>query len=190
MSELKFQDHSFETTVDSAGSVFTLANLVQGTSQSMRIGREATYENIFMRCTLQMPSGTALAAPNGDVGRVILYIDHQANGAVAAITDLLAEVDYQSFYNVTNEKRFTVLLDRTVALNYIVQVSENFTGDGGVYPKLDKKFMFNLHREILVEYSGPDGVKTELRSNNIGLMLIGKSDAMEAIFQIRMRFRG
>ena len=55
--------------------------------------------------------------------RVMLYHDKQANGATAAVLDILESADYQSFNNLVNSGRFRILMDRTYAMNYLTLAS-------------------------------------------------------------------
>ncbi len=112
--ELKFHDVDIDDAVIATGmNVQTaLLTIPEGVGEEQRIGRRLTITNILWRYTVTLPF-TTLQAETSDVVRVMLIKDQQANGALPANTDLLESDDFQSFNNLSNSKRFSVLMDKT-----------------------------------------------------------------------------
>jgi hypothetical protein len=63
---------------------------------------------------------TAQNITNLDYYRVIVFKDNMNQGSAPAVTDVLNTADYNSAYayiNVEQQKRFTILTDKTMGLN-------------------------------------------------------------------------
>ncbi len=187
--ELKFHDVDLDDAVISTtGEVTPTINIiVQGTAEEERIGRKCTIKNIMWRYTLVIPEIDAQATPNPSVtARVILFLDKQANGATAAVLDVLESTDYQSFHNLGNSQRFTTLLDRTHTLNYSGMASD---GAGLVsQAEVRREYSFYKACSIPIEFSSTTGVISEIRSNNIGVLLIANGGNIAFFSKFRLRF--
>lgn len=139
--ELKF----FDITVDdiaiaAAGAIFGGLNQIsQGVGESQRIGRKCTIRSIEWKARYTLPEIDALASPQDTaIVRMILYQDQQANGAAATVVEILKTASALSFYNLQNQGRFKILLDRTFAMNSFTNYSD---GDGlSSAPKVEKFF--------------------------------------------------
>lgn len=189
--ELKFHDVTFsDAVIATAGAILNTGSInliAQGTSESERIGRKCTLRAIGLRWDVSMPEQDAVATPEtGDVIRMIIYEDKQANGATAAVTDILETADYQSFNNLSNSSRFRTLMDRTWAINYIALASD---GAGVVSsPSHILADTFFKKCDIPLEFSATTGALTEIRSNNIGILVISRAGIGGIGGHIRLRF--
>ncbi len=190
--ELKFHDIDVDDavvaatgTIQNGGSI----NLIgQNTTESTRIGRKCTIKSIGWRYTISLPENNGVSSPpNPDTVRVLLYQDTQANGATAAVTDILESADYQSFNNLSNKTRFMTLMDKTVALNYTTGLG---TGADSDYTSVRKEFSYFKKCEIPIEFSGvaDPSVITEVRSNNLGVLLISQAGIAKFDSKFRLRF--
>ncbi len=188
-AELKFHDVDLDdVAVSAAATVTATINIIpQGVTESQRVGRKCTIKSINWRYRLGLPELDAGGtAPSSDTVRVILFLDKQANGATAAATDMLESDDWQSFRNLSNSGRFNFLLDKTVNLNYA-----NLASDGaGVVSSgnMFKDFSFYKTCDIPIEFSSTTGAIGEIRSNNLGVMLVGAQDTAIFASKIRLRF--
>jgi len=191
-AELKFHDLDIDdAVVASSGSIAQAScNIIaQGTTESTRLGRKLTIKSINWRFQVTLPELDAVADPGPvDAVRVILYLDKQANGATAAVTDILESADFQSFNNLANKSRFRTLMDRTYAINY-----SNLASDGaGVVSSAGENIQDSFFKKcnIPIEYdnTGTDGALTSQRSNNIGLLLISRSNTAGFNSKMRLRF--
>ena len=187
--ELKFHDVDLDdTVVASAGAITPSINLIaQGVTEVTRVGRKCTITNVNWRMNYSMPQVDAQATPGaGDILRIILYVDKQANKATAAITDILESADYQSFRNLANVSRFNLLVDKTVGLNYMGLASD---GTGVVSQGLMIR-PHDLYRKLSlpIEFSAGTGAITEITSNNLGVLLISKNGLCGFNSKFRLRF--
>ncbi len=159
--------------------------IAQGTGECNRDGRKCTINAINWRYKISVGSTTTLAC--SDVVRVILYLDKQANGAAATTTDILESDDYQSFNNLANRKRFKILMDRTHDVN-----APGAAGNGTANDSVPYNITSSLYKKcnIPLEYSSTTGAITELRSNNIGVLLLSKNGAYGFESKMRLRFIG
>ncbi len=185
--ELKFHDLDINDAVIAANGTIaedSCNTIAQGVTEITRIGRKCTIRSINWRFKITLPVLATSNASAGDTIRVILYLDKQANGATAAVTDLLESDDFQSFNNLANKSRFRTLMDREYNLD-----ASGGTGDGtsndfnavNVSDTLFKKV------NIPIEYDSTTGAITEVKSNNIGVLLLGQSGL--AGFESKMRLR-
>ncbi len=188
--ELKFHDvDKDDAVIVNGGSVTaTLIIIPQGTTEIQRIGRKCTIRSINWRFQVSIPPINATgAAPSGDTVRVILYLDKQTNGATATVLNILETADYQSFNNLGNKSRFRTLMDRTYSLNYAAG-----SGSGGAtdndYAEVVFDDTFFKKVNIPIEYDNTTGAIGEIRSNNIGLLLITENGAGGLVSKFRFRF--
>ncbi len=188
--ELKFHDVTVDDaaiaqngTIQNSGSV----NLIpQGITEITRVGRKCTIKSINWHYTLssaETDGGTS--ATNPDVVRVILYLDKQCNGATATVTQILRSDVLNSFRNLTESGRFRILMDKMHTLNCMAGGGDGTTNDwasritqGSFYKKCN----------IPLEFNNTAGAITELRSNNLGVLLVSKAGT-GAIFASTMRLR-
>ncbi len=189
-AELKFKDLG---TIDvdpvpTAGVVTASINLIaQGTTESERIGRKCTIRKVNWRYSIILPENDAVSTPvNGDTIRIIMFIDKQANGATAIVTDILEGATLFSFRNLSNSGRFDIICDKLHNINYLSMASD---GAGIVSQALViKNFTFNANVHLPIEFSATTGAITEIRSNNIGVLLISTHAVVKFDSTLRVRF--
>lgn len=174
--EKKFLDTSIVNGSDcSAGTVLNTLNAVpQGTTDQTRIGNKITIKNINLHGFASMDDMTTGVFQDG-ILRVILYIDKQANGATAAVTDILKTAALASFRNMDQVDRFTILKDKTFLVP--VRCTNALHTNQGYRP-----WKMNLKCNIPVHFSSTTGAITEIRSNNIGLLYITDSAVTNPAF--------
>jgi len=93
------------TATASAGVL--LNPIAQGTTASTRIGRRLKMTSMFLRWYVTLAPTTTGATPV----RLIIVYDAQSNGAAPAITDILLTDEISSPNNLSNSRRFKVLVD-------------------------------------------------------------------------------
>lgn len=188
-AELKFHDVDLDDgTVAVTGDVTASINLIaQGITESTRVGRKCTLRSFHWRYQVTLPETDAAATPaDGDSLRIIVFIDKQANGATAAVTDVLETANIQSFRNLSNSGRFNFLCDKIHNINYLGLASD---GAGVVSQGLVQyEYTFNKNLNLPIEYSSTTGVIGEIRSNNIGVLLISHRGFAGFNSGIRLRF--
>ncbi len=185
--ELKFHDVDLDdAVVSSNGAITNSINLIaQGITESTRVGRKCTLKSIGWKFRMKDPeTNGGTSAPPSDTMRVILYLDRQANGATAGVTDILEATDFQSFNNLANTSRFQTLMDRIYTFNHM----------GGIGTAADQDWSevviddsFYKRCNIPLEFDSTAGAITEIRSNNVGVLLIteGGTAGFESKFRLR-----
>jgi len=172
--EKKFLDTDVTNFSDvTAGVIVNSLNLVpQGTTDQTRIGNKIIVKNINIHATCNVDDqGTA--SFRGGVLRVILYVDKQANGATAAVTDILKTAAIHSFRNMDQTDRFDILMDRIIPCT-VFGANALHTNEQTKWWKANKKC------DISVHFSSTTGAITELKSNNVGLLYIADSSFVNA----------
>ncbi len=187
--ELKFHDVALDdAVVAGGGNITATVNIIpQGVTEIQRIGRKCTIRSIHWKYRVDLPEVGPVASPNTiDEVRVIMYLDKQCNGATAAATDILETATLRSFRNLANSGRFTFLCDRVHTLNWTTLASDT----AGAYRQAEvvREFSFNKKCEIPIEFNAGAGILTEIRSNNIGVLLVGVNGAAGFLSSIRLRF--
>ncbi len=190
--ELKFHDVDVDDAIVSATGTIQNAGTIniipQGVTEVQRIGRKCTIKSIHWRFSADLVEVNNTATPGpSEVVRAILYLDRQANGATAAVTDILETATHRSFRNLANSGRFQIFMDKTMTFNYSTY-SYDTAGSQGDSAEVVGEYQFNKKCNIPVEFSGANGTIDELRSNNLGVLLISKSGVGGFASSVRLRF--
>lgn len=189
-SEFKFHDLDVnDAAIATNGNIAedSCNTIVQGITESTRIGRKVTIVSIGWRYNINFPGGSN-SSIGSDTIRVILYLDKQANGATASVTGILESNDYQSFNNLTNTGRFIILMDRTHDI--ATQGMGLAAGPISQGTEVEQNYTFFKKVNIPIEYDAETGGITEVRSNNIGVLLLSRDgSATSVIFESKMRLR-
>ncbi len=188
-AELKFHDVEADDAIIAAGGVITASiNLIaQGTGESERIGRKCTLRSIMWRGSVSLPEAETQGAP-GDSERVrlILYLDKQCNGAAATALGILEVVGVDNYRNLANSGRFNILMDKTLTINY--QTTSHFAVNSFSNAQVMRPFSFFKKCAIPLEFDNTTGAVTEIRSNNVGLLIVSAGGAGALVSSIRLRF--
>ncbi len=184
--ELKFHDIDInDASVASGGNIAedSCVTIPQGVTEVQRLARLCTVKSINWRFTVNLLANASVGV--GDTLRVILYLDKQCNGVAATVTGILESDDYQSFNNLANKSRFRTLMDRTYDVNVMNGAGDGTSNDHASTVHNDTFF----HKcDIPLEYDSTTGAITELRSNNIGVLLLSNTGARVG-FESKMRIR-
>ncbi len=186
--ELKFHDIAvIDGVIAIAGSIDTpsLVEIPQGTGEIQRIGRKCTIRGINFRFQMNLNLLTDSAVPQGDTVRIIIYLDKQCNGATAVVTDILETASYDSFNNLANKSRFRTLMDRTYSLNVLAATGADATAEW--YGETINDTFFKKVN-IPIEYDSTTGGITEIRSNNISMLMISQYARTAFDGNFRLRF--
>lgn len=187
--EWKFLDTNMNnSSIASAGVITaTIVAIPQGTTESERIGRKCTIRSIGFRYSLRLLEVDAAATPgNKDATRIIIYVDKQCNGATAAVLDILETATEHSFRNLANNQRFTFLMDEIVGMEYTTLASDG----AGLVSSAGTNKEYSWYKKCLIplEFNSTTGAIGEIRSNNIGVLLISQGGTPEIISQFRVRY--
>lgn len=171
----------------------TITDIPQGTGESNRIGRKCTITKLRARMNFEfITSETATlgeASLAHETVRFMIYWDKQCNGTVAAAASILEADTYNSFRNLANKGRFVILYDQIFAWNTAAIGSGNGTDSKSALVVGDYQIRINKKLYIPIEYSGTTGTLSEIRSNNIGMMVWAKHGARMKMTASRIRLR-
>lgn len=192
--ELKFLDSVRNNTlVPNAGTILNSLCLIQeGVEESQRIGRRIVVTSIACRWEIILPirdTGTVLSLTE-EIVRIIVYIDHQTNGANANILNILETAEYESFRNLSNMERFTILYDKSHRIYRKFAFASDIEGLA-FSPEVRKQVTFFTKCDIAIDYRGTSSGINEIESNNIGMMYISSFGLADIInSKCRIRYKG
>lgn len=138
----------------------------------------------MVRGTATIAPGTLVSA-TADHLRMIIYLDKQANGTSATVTDILQTANINAFNNLFNKERFVILRDTIIDL-----VAEAGANDGtqDQFGIVQHSFSAFKKCRIPLEFSGATGAIAEIRSNNIGILFISQAGVAVVDYTTRIRF--
>lgn len=184
--EKKFLDTplTLEDPVAATGNVYdSLVEIPQGAGESQRVGRKCTITAISLRYVVSL-NNTSTPSSTEDGCRVIIFHDKQCNGAIAPITQVLASDTYLSYNNLANKERFRILSDKFHDLS---STAGSYDGTNDQFGAKGVTKSVYLRCDIPIEFSGATGAIAEIRSNNIGVLII--SDKAKCNFSGLARVR-
>ncbi len=191
MANEEWKFHDVQTILDptklGGGILDSVNKIAQGATAQERLGRTAVIRKIDWHCTLSLKENNKPSNPGqGGVFRIILFVDRQANGAGAAIGDVMLTSLYDSFYRLSNSSRFDILYDELHVINYTTMTSE--ISDTITQSLQVKFFAVHIDCNIPIQFSGTDGLITEIKSNNISILAFS-SMATDGKMDGQMRLR-
>ncbi len=190
--EKKFHDVDLDDAVIAAVGTITdsINKIPQGVTEKTRIGRKAVLTAINWRYNITLPEQNAVATPVlSDTVRVIMYLDKQCNGATATIADGIVETaNFQTFNNLANKDRFKILHDKLITINYTTLASHGFAADTFEQGEVQRNGSFYKKCYLPIEFDSTTGAITEIRSNNLGVLIFSKSGIAGFDSKIRLRF--
>lgn len=183
--ELKYFDTVLaETTVANSGTILnsSLNLLVQGSGETQRVGRKVVLKSIHLRGFCEANDSATVGA---EAVRIIIYLDKQANGAAATVGDILESADYRAFNDLEAFGRYIILKDWYFALNRMV----NATITADKLFSVGMVLSWNRRVNIPLYFEGSTGALTEVKSNNIGVMAITRSNLVVGVeYHTRIRY--
>jgi len=184
--EHKFLDTVGISTPTPAGLVNpgSLNLIPQGVTESERVGRKCTIRQVTVRACLNLQPTTD-QTDTSDTSRIIVFLDKQANGAVAVPSDILEQAALASYFNLENSSRFVILVNKFFPINTTAAgtgVGGNSTADNTIFWQWGKRC------NIPVEFSGVTGAIGEVRSNNIGILTVNAFTNVIITTRSRVRF--
>lgn len=190
-AETKYFDTNInETGITATGTIIPSLNLVAaGTADNQRIGRELKIKGVYIRGQFEFNASTTVTSSLKM--RMIIYLDKQCNGAAATLGDILhtsvITAPVNAFRNLDNAKRFKILKDKRLQINRTAHDGTNFAEYA-----VNFNFAWTPKKPLSVEFSGTNGQITEIRSNNIGILLVSNTASALAEFNggARIHFNG
>jgi len=182
-NELKYTDFNFSTDATSTPAVGALNAVAAGDTNLLRDGNKIAMKAVQVRVGY---SNEAIA--QNVRTRWVVVIDHNSNGATAAMTDVFDAATIESQRKVANLSRFTVLMDKVIVLNASTSTAGAFQkGFFKKYLKIPQDGVNNIA-------SFADGTAASPITNGLSLMYVsdvatGATD-QDTIGTIRTFFQG
>lgn len=159
------------------GTTATINDIPQGTGESQRIGRKCTVTSVHCRLTFRLEdlfsatSNLNVAYNMSDNLRFMIVLDRQCNGAGAGGTEILAVDTYDGFMNLSNKGRFRILYDKIWAMNG--RATSAGTGTTNDCQGFGDQRIIKINKRcfIPIEFDGATGGLSEIKSNNIGIVI-------------------
>lgn len=156
---------------DTTGSVTVLNALANGTSAITRIGDKVTMTAVQLRGFI----GPVDETTADSLCRIMLVYDKSSNGgALPAITDILKSSTSNSFNNLDNRRRFTVLRDVKVAIGKSINTATQAVSNSpNIYP-VDIYAKVNLP----VIYGGAGAAIGDIQEGSLLLVTVGSQNPL------------
>nr|DAN97783.1 MAG TPA: capsid protein [Cressdnaviricota sp.] len=180
--EKKYLDSEITNTGDNSARTVTdsICKIPQGTTDVTRVGNKVNITNINLNVYLQQDDQSTGTYSNGWC-RVILYQDKQANGATAAVLDILKTAVIGSYRNLDQVDRFVILKDKEYSVG-TTSANALHTQQTIRRLKISKKCNIPIH------YSATLGAITEFKSNNIGVLVIAHNSLTNFTANVRVKY--
>lgn len=165
----------------------SLVLIAQGLTESTRVGRGVHGTRLNCKFIISLPvQNDSAQIGDGDIVRIITYIDKQPNGANAAVLDILETATFLSFRNLNNTKRFKFLRDKKYTLNRMVSMTDgtNTSNQPATTLYIEENYKLNLD----IDYSAGTGAVTELTEANIAHLYISQNGFPGIVNINRFRF--
>lgn len=186
------------TTTPAYSQLTSLCAIARGDAANERIGNRIQIKSVDIRGLVGLPreSSTSDTVADWAAGpsqwRVIMYEDHQCNGAVAPIGSLLDLTlnnanAMNAYNNLQYSGRFKILMDKFITVEPGAAVfnsdSKRYVTSGSV-----KYFKKHIACDIPITYIGDTASVTNITTNNIGIIFICSNNWHEQ-FEFRTRIR-
>ncbi len=179
------------------GTIKCISAVAIGNTESTRVGRVYHITSLHMRGSVSTGSQESQTAPLNDMFcRVVIVWDTQTNAAELTATDVMdagQTDDEYAFRNLQNTKRFRILMDKVISLNF-----SNMTNEGAInlfaagQKKVHFKFNRTFKKPIKVICSGTSAVIGSITDNSIHVIGISSTTTASPVlnYQARIRFTG
>lgn len=181
--ELKFFDTAQASVTPGTGGLImqdSLNHVPTGAGEEQRVGRKIWISHVQARFVYSTGSSVA------DTMRLIIYLDKQANGAAATVTDILEGASSGSYYNLSNvPSRFKILCDKHLTCH-----TYGFAGDGtsNVAASTAKWLKLYLPVKAEVVFDSTTGAMSEICCKNLGVLAISTNGQILIGGDYRIRY--
>jgi len=153
-----------------------------GTAVNQRVGNNIKLEELQLR--FQATGDTTAGDLDPACTRVLIVVDHQCNGALPAVTDVLLQASVISHYNYNNVRgcgagsgsRFQILKDDVITFNPMPY----YNGTSSLAAGMSYFRSWKFKKLPFIQYDANAGAITDLCSKNV-FMLTVSDDAQLAL---------
>ncbi len=196
--ELKWYDRTMNdalttTLFNVGGNTKALNTMIQGTGEQERIGMRAIIKSVYIWGYIQITGQTlaALVTDGNQMVRLMLFVDHQPNGATFTPGDVLETAnDVTSLKNMDQAQRFTVLYNKNVSIN--LNQSSSTTADRVFL--MTKRVPFKIYKKLqfLTSYENTTEAISSISSNalHFAVFMEGANPGGFVVCSTRTRFYG
>ncbi len=186
--EMKVHDVTIDDAVISAlGTIQAeLLEIPEGVGEEQRVGRKITVKKLIYRYQITIPT-TTTAANTSDTVRIRIVHDKQCNGALPAVTDVMATDFFLGLNNLNNVNRFRTLYDKFHDISCPSGAGNGTTdrfGEGAVTAEV----FINMDIPIEYDNSAATGDIATIRSNNIFALFQSKAGLCALVGRMRIRY--
>jgi len=170
--ERKYLDTNASPDPSNTATITLLNGMAPGTTAITRNGQKIKCSSFTFNAFT-----TIASAAQATMVRAMIVIDHQPNAAAFAATDLLATSSVTGVRNVSNGKRFTVIMDKRISLSV----------NGPSQYHITKFQKLNFHTEY---NTGTAGTIADITRNALFLFLISSeaTNTPDFSYSFRLRF--
>lgn len=182
---------------NTTGSVTSMYQPTLGTDFTNRVGRKTTIKSIQARGIVRVRLAESMASgvTSPQLIRWMMILDTQPNGALPAVTDILAASLPQSPLNLNNRDRFKVIIDKQWVLD---PYEKSTTATQAIVSTTNQCRALKVYRKCNIEtiFNATNGGSVaDITSGAIIQLLIGNQPTDgaggpgEAAIQTRIRFQ-
>lgn len=181
--ELKVTDTAtVVAAVTQAGVVSLLNGTATGTDYTNRTGRKMITKSVLIRLFINT---NLVSAQQGDVVRVIIFVDKQSNGALPAVADVLNTATYAEPMNLNNRDRFIIIRDTIFTMSPAVYAAAALTA-GAPVTRMAKHYKKVSFETI---FSGTTNGIASIASGSLCILYISQFASVSTItYNVRTRF--
>lgn len=155
--ELKAVDVSPNTAADTGGAILLLNGIAPGTALDQRVGRQVAMVKLNYHLLCSVTAATGIDQSH----RVLVVRDKQPNGVALTIADVLTGGS-TSQYNLSNQARFAILMDKRYYLNASGEPGSGLVLDGSIGINAIEQFN-----------GGIAGTVADITTNSLYLIILG-----------------
>lgn len=167
---------------DTNGTIALLNGCATGTDFTDRVGRKIYMKSIFIRGTV----GPVDTNVSNSLVRLMIIYDTEPNGALPAVTDILAQGRSESQTNLSNRHRFYIVIDKQY---YIGRYSDTIQQSVAAGPS---GYAIKIFRKLNLEtiYDGTTNVIGSISSGALYILTLGNQAANDGgRFKLTTRIR-
>lgn len=191
--ELKFKDvpHTPEPLDIATSTVCfsVISPFATGNTNQTRIGSKAFISSLYIKGFVDQDAG---ANSNAQRVRCILFIDHQSNGNVATLAEVLdlgAQDKMNSYRKLENTRRFTVLYDKIMDMQH-PSGAGNTASNTFTQTFREIKIFKKFNKPIAVRFQDGDtaGLDADILDNNILMAVFCNTNTGNYGWEARIRY--
>jgi len=170
---------------NSTGSVTLINGVATGTDYTDRVGRKIIIKSIYIRMTAYPYTTGTIDNTKGECLRLMLVMDTQPNGALAAVADILnGSGDVNAPMNLNNRDRFKVLYDKQIGFPSFTTTSGALVNGSPMLKPI--KIYKKCNLEVI--FNGTGSTIGSIQTGALLVLQLSAHAAIETLYTARVRF--